>query len=42
MLGRNVARPEENVQLRGGYGGGLYGGRGGQIMWRAGNNSRGH
>ena len=32
MLGRNA-------QPRGGYGGGLYRGRGGQIMWRAGNNS---
>jgi len=31
MLGRNVACPGRNVQPRGGYGGGLYGGRGGQI-----------
>jgi len=31
MLGRNIACPGENTQQRGGYGGGLYGGRGGQI-----------
>jgi len=31
ILGRNVACPGGNVQQRGGYGGGLYGGRGGQI-----------
>jgi len=34
MLGRNVTCPGENVQYKGGYGGGLYGGRGGQITWR--------
>jgi len=32
MLGRNVAYPGGNVQPRGDYGGGSYGGRGGQIM----------
>jgi len=31
MLGRNVVRPGGNAQPRGG---GLYGGRGGQITWR--------
>ena len=31
MLGRNAAYPGENAQPRGG---GLYGGRGGQITWR--------
>jgi len=31
MLERNVACPGGNVQLRGGFGGGSYGGRGGQI-----------
>ena len=36
VLGRNVAYPGGNVQLREGYGGGSYGGRGGQITWRAG------
>ena len=36
MLGRNVACPGGNVQQRGGYGGGLYEGRGGQITWRTG------
>jgi len=42
MLGRNAAHPGGNVQPRGGYGGGLYRGRGGQIMWRARNNSGGY
>jgi len=38
LLGRNVAYPGRNVQPRnGGYGGGSYGEREGQIMWRAGN-----
>jgi len=36
ILGRNVAHPGGNAQLRGGYGGGSYGGRGRQITWRAG------
>jgi len=36
MLGRNAARPGGNVQPRGSFGGGSYGGRGGQITWRAG------
>jgi len=36
MLGRNMACPGENVQPRGGSGGGSYGGRGGQITWWAG------
>jgi len=31
MLERNVACPGGNVQPRGGFGGGSYGGRGGQI-----------
>ena len=31
MLGRNAVHPGENAQPRGG---GLYGGRGGQITWR--------
>ena len=31
MLERNAACPGRNAQPRGGYGGGLYGGRGGQI-----------
>jgi len=34
MLGRNMVFPGGNVQPRGGYGRGSYGGRGGQIMWR--------
>jgi len=42
MLGRNVACLGGNAQPRGGYGKGSYGGRGGQIMWRARNNSRGY
>jgi len=36
MLGRNVARPGRNAQPRGSFGGGSYGGRGGQITWWAG------
>jgi len=41
ILGRNVTCPGGNVQSRGGYGGGLYGGRGGQITWRMGGGYRG-
>ena len=33
--------PGGNAQPRGGYGGGLYGGREGQIMWRTGGGYRG-
>jgi len=36
-----VACPGGNTQPRGGYGGGLYRGRGGQITWRAGEPSTG-
>ena len=36
MLGRNAARPGGNAQPRGSFGGGSYGGRGGQITWWAG------
>jgi len=36
MLGRNMARPGKNMQPRGGYSRGSYGGREGQITWRAG------
>jgi len=36
MLGRNAARPGGNAQPRGGFGEGLYGGKGGQITWWAG------
>ena len=36
MLRRNTTCPGGNVQQREGYGGELYGGRGGQITWRAG------
>jgi len=36
ILGRNTACPGGNTQPRGGYRGGSYGGRGGQIMWRTG------
>jgi len=36
MLGRNTARPGGNAQSRGGFGGGSYGGKEGQITWRAG------
>jgi len=42
ILERNVAHPRGNAQLRGGYRGGSYEGRKGQIMWRAGNNSGGY
>jgi len=35
VLGRNAVCSGENVQPRGGYGKGSYGGRGGQITWRA-------
>ena len=35
-MGRNVAYLQKDAQPRGGFGGGLYGGRGGQIMWRVG------
>jgi len=35
MLGRNVACPGGNVQPRGSFGGGSYGGKRGQITWRA-------
>ena len=38
MLERNAVCPRRNVQQRGEYGEGLYGGRGGQIIWRAGEN----
>jgi len=34
MLGRNMVCPGGNAQPRGGYRGGLYGGRKGQITWR--------
>jgi len=34
MLRRNMACPGGNAQPRGDYGEGLYGGRGGQIIWR--------
>jgi len=36
MLGRNTAHPGRNAQLRGGFGGGSYEGRGGHITWQAG------
>jgi len=36
MLGRNAVCPEGNAQPRGGFGGGSYRGRGGQITWQAG------
>jgi len=39
MLGRNAVHPGGNAQPRGDYGGGSYGGRGGQIMWRRGETS---
>jgi len=42
MLGRNAVCPGGNAQPRGGYGGGSYGGRGGQIMWRQGEMSGGY
>jgi len=34
MMGRNAAHPGGNVQPRESIEGELYGGRGGQIMWR--------
>jgi len=36
MLGRNAACLGGNMQPRGGFGGGLYRGKGGQITWWAG------
>ena len=42
MLRRNVVYLGGNAQPRGGYGRGLYGGREGQITWRARNNSGGY
>jgi len=36
MLGRNAAHPGGNAQPREGFGGGSYGGKEGQITWRAG------
>jgi len=43
VLGRNVACPGRNIQPRGeGYKEESYRGRGGQIMWRAGNTSGGY
>jgi len=36
MLGRNAAYPGGNAQPKGGFGGGSYGGKGGQITWWAG------
>jgi len=36
MLGRNTACPGGNAQPKGGFGGGSYGGKGGQITWWAG------
>ena len=36
ILGRNAAYPGGNVQPRGSFGGGSYGGKGGQITWWAG------
>jgi len=42
MLERNVVCPGGNAQPRGEYRRGSYGGRGGQIMWRARNNSGGY
>ena len=41
MLGRNVACPQGNMQPRGGFGGGSYRGRGGQIVWRVGDQNFG-
>jgi len=34
ILGRNIVHLGRNVQPRGRYGGGSYGRRGGQIIWR--------
>jgi len=42
ILGRNVVCLGGNAQPRGGYSGGSYGGRGGQIIWRAKSNSGGY
>jgi len=42
MLGRNVVYPGENTQPRGGYEGGSYEGKGGQIIWRRGEMSGGY
>jgi len=41
ILERNAVCPGENMQPREGYGGGSYGGRGGQIIWRTGGGYRG-
>jgi len=41
VLGRNAAHPGGNAQPREAYGGGSYGGRGGQITWRMGGPSMG-
>ena len=41
MLGKNAVHPGGNVQPRGGYRGGSYRGRGGQITWRTGGPSTG-
>jgi len=40
-LGKNIVCPGGNAQPRGRYGGGLYRGRGGQIIWRAERSSTG-
>jgi len=42
MLGKNAMYPGRNMQPRGEYGGGSYRRRGGQIMWKAENKSRGY
>ena len=36
MLEKNATHPQRNAQPRGGFSRGLYGGRGGRIVWRAG------
>ena len=41
MLGRNMAYPSENAQQKGGFSGGSYGKREGQIIWRTGGQYRG-
>jgi len=41
ILGRNAVYPGRNMQPRGGYGGGSYGGRRRQITWRMGGEYRG-
>ena len=41
VLERNAAHPGGNAQPREAYGGGSYGGRGGQITWRMGGPSMG-